>query len=121
MFSALTRCFCLGFVSALWLASFSAGAEELDTSGFTPLEVPLPPTDIRPFDENLDEPQVTIRKEEGGTVEEYRLGGKLYMMKIIPNVGKPYFLIDKSGDGQFERMHERDTGISVPMWVIGTF
>jgi len=124
MFSAFIRrfCFSVGFSLALALLSFSVSAEEKDTGGFLPLEdIPPPPTDIRPFDESIDEPQVTIRREEGGTVEEYRLGGKLYMLKITPEVGEPYFLIDKSGNGQFERMHERDTGISVPMWVIGTF
>ncbi|MDR0234531.1 MAG: DUF2782 domain-containing protein [Zoogloeaceae bacterium] len=98
-------------------------AEGGNPAGLTPLEdIPPPPTDIRPFDESIDEPQVTIRRDERGTVEEFRQGGKLYMLKITPESGAPYYLIDRSGNGQFEPVHhERDTGLNVPMWVIDTF
>jgi hypothetical protein len=84
-------------------------------------DIPPPPADIRPFDESIEEPQVTIRREERGTVEEYRLGGKLYMLKITPEVGAPYYLVDNDGDGQFETHSPTDPGVRVPMWVIGTF
>jgi hypothetical protein len=42
------------------------------------------------FDANL-EPQVTIVKKETETREEYRIKGKLYMVKVTPAVGKPYY------------------------------
>ncbi len=83
--------------------------------------VPPPPPDMVPFDEALDEPQVTIRKDERGTVQEFRLNGKLYMVKIIPAVGVPYYLVDKDGDGTMETRSSTDQGVKVPMWVIGTF
>jgi len=103
--------------------SFSAMTAQGEEVGMIPLEeIPPPPTDIRPFDDSIDEPQVTIRREERGVVEEYRMGGHLYMLKITPEAGAPYYLIDRSGNGQFESVRpDRDTGISVPMWVIGTF
>src|SRR5450759_3007429 len=51
---------------------------------------PLPPPPV--MDGTSDnEPEVTITKETEQTVEEYRAGGKLYMIKIIPKVGKPYY------------------------------
>jgi hypothetical protein len=32
----------------------------------------------------------------------------------------PYYMMDNAGDGNFMR-HSLDSGIRVPMWVIGTF
>ena len=52
-------------------------------------------------DEQL-EPSVTIREEEDRRIEEYRLNGRVYMVKVIPNKGIPYYYIDTDGDGQLE-------------------
>ena len=82
--------------------------------------VPPPPPEMVPFDAAL-EPQVTIKKRESDTVEEYRVAGKLYMIKITPTHGVPYYLMDNHGDGNFSRMDTLDTKTSVPRWVIGTF
>jgi len=48
------------------------------------------------------EPTVTIREEEERRVEEYSLNGQVYMVKIIPKVGPPYYYIDSDGDGNLE-------------------
>ncbi|MBL8397922.1 MAG: DUF2782 domain-containing protein [Candidatus Accumulibacter sp.] len=84
--------------------------------------VPPPPPEMAPFDAAL-EPEVTIRKRDGETVEEHRVKGKLYMIKVTPEHGVPYYLIDRSGDGVFSRMEDAPGAptLSVPMWVIGTF
>ena len=74
---------------------------------------PLPPGAVEP---GL-EPQVTIVQRAGETVEEYRIGGRLYMMKITPRDGVPYYLIDDSGDGRFLRRDPGDN-LRVPMWVL---
>jgi hypothetical protein len=68
-----------------------------------------------------NEPEVTITKEKVQTVEEYRAGGKLYMIKIIPKVGKPYYLVDDRGDGKFSRQESLDSGVRPPQWVIHRF
>ena len=79
------------------------------------------PPAMVPLDDSL-EPQVTIKRREGSTVEEYRLNGKLYKIRVIPEHGVPYFLIDQRGDGNFTRMDTPGTPqLSIPMWVIGTF
>ena len=36
-----------------------------------------------------DAPGVTIKPSGQGSVVEYRANGKLYMLKVIPKVGKP--------------------------------
>lgn len=84
--------------------------------------VPPPPPEMAPLDAAL-EPEVTIRKRDGETVEEHRVKGKLYMIKVTPDHGVPYYLIDRSGDGVFSRMEDAPGSptLSVPMWVIGTF
>ena len=80
----------------------------------------LPPA-LQPLDDSV-EPQVTIKQREGSTVEEYRVNGKLYKIKVIPDQGVPYYLIDQRGDGNFTRMDTPGSPqLSVPMWVIGTF
>ena len=79
----------------------------------------VPQEDLVPGPE--DQPQVTITKKTDQTVEEYRVGGKLYMIKITPKYGKPYYLVDDRGDGKFARQEGLDTGLRVPRWVIKKF
>lgn len=47
-------------------------------------------------------PTVNIRSEEDRLVEEYSLNGRVYMVKITPAKGPPYYYIDDDGDGQLE-------------------
>ena len=68
------------------------------------------------------QPQVTVRKEAGQTIEEYRVRGKLYMMKVTPAHGHPYVLMDNKGDGTFMRQdNPLDNGVRVPQWVLMEF
>jgi hypothetical protein len=94
--------------------------------GPTFADVPLErPPEIRPVADEApaldDAPPVTIRPSSQGRVIEYRANGKLYMLKIIPKVGKPYYLIDEKGDGQFARQESLDSGMRPPLWVIKEF
>ncbi len=36
------------------------------------------------------------------------------MIKIIPKVGKPYYLVDDRGDGKFSRQESLDSGVRPP-------
>jgi hypothetical protein len=82
----------------------------------------IPPPVMVPLDSAI-EPQVTIRKRDGDTVEEHRVNGKLYKIIVTPGSGAPpYTLVDQSGDGSFVPVDAPGSPqISVPMWVIGTF
>ncbi|HRF12968.1 MAG: DUF2782 domain-containing protein [Candidatus Accumulibacter phosphatis] len=82
--------------------------------------VPPAPPEMAPLDAAL-EPEVTIIKREGDTVEEHRIKGKLYKIKVTPAHGVPYYLVDREGDGNFSRETMGSPEISVPTWVIGTF
>ena len=79
--------------------------------------IPPPPPGMEAFDAAL-EPQVTIVKSEKDTREEYRLNGKLYMIKVTPTVGKPYYLVDRQGDGNFIESDIGHPVVKPPMWVI---
>jgi hypothetical protein len=85
--------------------------------GLQPLpEPPPPPPGLEP-DPAL-EPQVTIQRRGTETVEEFRINGRLYMVKVTPAHGKPYYLVDAVGKGDFTRYDSYDTGTRPPMWVI---
>lgn len=66
------------------------------------------------------EPEVTITTRGTEIHEEYRLNGRLYMIKVIPKKGKPYYLIDHEGSGQFRRS-DLEPRIAIPTWVIKRF
>jgi hypothetical protein len=79
------------------------------------------PPALIPLDDSV-EPQITIREREGEIVEEYRVNGRLYKIRVTPLRGEPYILIDHRGDGSFVPHDGPGTpGLSVPQWVIGTF
>jgi hypothetical protein len=91
-----------------------------------------PPPDLQPLppppalDPNSADPdlesQVTITRKKDVVIEEYRVAGKLYKIKVIPKVGKPYYLIDERGDGEFSRMDGPDAAnMRPPRWVLFNF
>jgi hypothetical protein len=86
-----------------------------------PASVDDRPPALIPLDDSV-EPQITIRDREGEIVEEYRVNGRLYKIRVTPLRGEPYILIDHRGDGSFVPHDGPGTpGLSVPQWVIGTF
>ncbi|MGH8355800.1 MAG: DUF2782 domain-containing protein [Pseudomonas sp.] len=63
------------------------------------------------------EPDVTIRQEGDKTIQEYRVNGFLYAIKVVPKKGKPYFLVRADGsEGNFIRSDEPD--MLIPAWEI---
>ena len=100
----------------LFSAALSAAAADRP-SNLQPIPEPPPPAPGFELDPAL-EPQVTILKRGTDTVEEYRIGGKLYMLKVTPSHGRPYYLIDEKGDGRMTRQDSMDSGVRPPMWVI---
>ena len=79
---------------------------------------PIPPVvEEGPAGEAL-QPEVTIVPRQGDTIEEYRVNGRLYMIKVTPKKGYPYYLIDSDGDGRLEtRRNELDDPV-IPQWIL---
>ena len=95
-----------GMLAAIFAATLGAGLlfaqDDLEKPPPIPPEdsedVPIPPK----IQEEQIEPTVTIRQEEERMIEEYRLDGQIYMVKVTPKDGIPYYYIDTDGDGKLE-------------------
>lgn len=61
-------------------------------------DVPIPPK----IQQEQVEPTVTIREEENRVIEEYRRNGQVFMVRVTPRGGVPYYYIDTDGDGKLE-------------------
>lgn len=102
----------------LMFVSLSVHSKEAPAD-LQPLEE-IPPPALSP-DANPDEPEITIvKKSNGETVEEYRMNGELYMMKVTPANGVPYYLYKEDQEGNWT-----NTGpippLSIPKWTIFRF
>ena len=111
------RSFIFGLLLA---AALPVAAQQAKLPELQPLPEPPPPPPGYELDPAL-EPQVTILRRGTDTIEEFRIGGRLYMIRITPAGGRPYYLIDNHGAGNFVRYDNFDSGLRPPMWVIFQF
>ena len=81
-----------------------------------PLPEPPPPPPMP-----VEEPAVRIPVQEGDKVEEVRQGGRVVMLKVTPPHGKPYYLVDTTGNGNWMRRESLDDGVRFPMFPILEF
>ena len=81
------------------------------------VDVPEPPLPVE-SGETL-QPDITIIRKGENLIQEYRRGGRLYMIKVIPDVGPPYYFIDTNGDGHLDvRGNDLDRPSRINMWKI---
>ena len=64
-------------------------------------------------------PDVTLIAGEERTIYEYRQNGQLRMIKVVPIIGKPYYLVPRDPTRGFGDLEQAET--LVPQWVMGTF
>ncbi len=86
------------FAGLVWLTAPSFGAETQSS---------------------LRGPDVTIIAEEKRTVVEYRQGGELRMIKVIPKIGKPYYLVPADDTRGFGDLEQADR--LLPRWILVEF
>lgn len=67
------------------------------------------------FGQSAVQPRITSQQDDQRTIDEYRVNGKLYAIRIVPNDGEAYFLYDDNGDGDFKRVDA--PSVPVPDWV----
>ena len=84
-------------------------------------KAPVRPADPPPAPslEDARGPDVTLIAGEERTVYEYRQNGKLRLIKVVPDVGKPYFLAPRDPTTGFGDLEQADT--LVPRWVLIEF
>lgn len=111
---------CLVILLSMGVAHAQSGNDEAEADPAAP--PPIPPIDAAPRtpegdvpippkvqdEDAMIEPTVEIRRgEDDSIVEEYSLDGRVYMVKITPKNGIPYYYLDDDGDGSLE-LRERD-------------
>ncbi|MCC6303266.1 MAG: DUF2782 domain-containing protein [Gammaproteobacteria bacterium] len=94
-------------IALVMLLLLPAAVPAQEESGSTATEQPAPT------------PDVTIVQGGDRTIEEYRIHGRLYMIKVIPKKGAPYYLVDTDGDGNLEsRRSELSQDLLIPNWTL---
>ena len=84
-------------------------------------DVPIPKKEPSPVAEQ-DAPTVTIRSSDSGDrIEEYREGGQIYMVRITPVRGKPYYLDDDDRNGRLDRTDADRNDVSPVYWTLYTW
>lgn len=102
-----------------WPLAVAIGASSLLLQGAAQAQEPATAPEPPIVDEDELEPAITIVPGEKETTTEYRLNGRLYMVKIEPVAGPAYYLVDNDGDGQLETQLDGMTEpLAVPQWVL---
>jgi len=64
-------------------------------------------------------PEITIVRRQGGSIDEYRLNDRVFMVKVMPGKGNAYYMVDTDGDGKLNtRYNAMDDGLVIPSWVL---
>jgi hypothetical protein len=104
----------------LLIASVAVMAGNSNPGGLEP--VPEPPELPDPIETGESiEPQITIIRKEDAVIEEYRINGRLYMVKVTPAIGPAYYLKDADGNGKMDPTRYELEDPSVPEWVLFTW
>jgi len=69
-----------------------------------------------PGDPEEGEPDIRIHHQDDNTYYEYRINGVLQEIKVVPAVGKPYYLVPSEGRDSMTRVEE--STLLIPKWVI---
>jgi len=70
---------------------------------------------------SIDERRVVKASKYGWKADPIRRSGRVVAVKVTPPGGKPYYLIDTSGNGNWMKRDSLDTGLAVPMFPILEF
>ena len=126
---SLAVCLCLLLYAATSSVAISAEdieappktGEKTQTEEVVSPPPPLPPSGTSEADDsrNIPQPEVNIIQRKDMRIEEYRVNGRLRYVKITPKKGKPYYLVDKDGDGELETRHNDLDGVPpVNEWIL---
>lgn len=106
---------------ALLTAGPIALAEDTDAAPGAGGFLQSPTVSPSPVTGDIAEPDITIREEGDQMIYEYRVKGQLYMIKIQPQFGPPYYLLDTNGDGTLDTRDTSPTDINIPQWLLFTW
>lgn len=79
-------------------------------------DIPPPPPVVESG--QVIEPEVTIKQDQKGTTYEYRVNGRLTLVRVVPKVGPPYYFVDTNNDGVLDTREEGPVTDSVNQWIL---
>lgn len=80
-------------------------------------ETPELPAPIQSGEEM--QPDITIIKKGKETIQEFRKNGQLYMIKVVPQIGPSYYLLDTNGDGKLDvKQNDIDKTSNINQWIL---
>jgi len=80
------------------------------------IDAPPPPPPLQ-SGEPL-EPEVTIRRTERETIFEYRRNGQLFLVRVQPRFGPPYYFVDVNGDGELDYRPGDPLRDDINQWIL---
>ncbi len=107
-------------IPLLALPMLTIAADKKTPDNLQPLEEVPPPPKVIDGEVLEGEPQVTIRKKGAETIEEYRINGEMYMMKVTPEHGVPYYLHKEDQAGGWVNIGPNPP-MSIPKWILFRF
>lgn len=90
-------------------------AQESGALDETVVETPREPVVVSDYQSSSDGPQIVIRPGDDKVFYEYRVNGQLMEIKVVPEVGREYYLVPADGGGW---IREADSGMLVPSWIL---
>jgi len=67
----------------------------------------------------LEEADITLIERPDGVIREFRIGGRLFMVEVVPSFGPRYYLIDTTGDGMLDtRRRGLGPDFVPPQWIL---
>ncbi|WP_462330316.1 DUF2782 domain-containing protein [Thiohalocapsa halophila] len=109
----LGGCIGLGATAAAQPSAQSPAQPEEESLFLSAPAVPVPPTQRERV-----EPEVTIIETDEEVIYEYRVKGQVYMVKVEPVAGPPYYLMDTDGDGTLDVQDSREPNLALPQWLL---
>lgn len=82
-----------------------------------PITEDIPPPPIMESGQVI-EPEVTIKQDEKGTTYEYRVNGRLTLVRVVPKIGAPYYFVDSNNDGVLDMRQQGPVNDSVNQWIL---
>jgi hypothetical protein len=67
----------------------------------------------------LEQADITLIERPDGVIREFRIGGRLFMVEVVPRFGPRYYLIDTTGDGMLDtRRRGLGPDFVPPQWIL---
>lgn len=92
-------------ITSLLLAGILLFSSNALTQDEAEAEVPVKPDDDK--EDPLENVDINIIKRNDRVIEAHSINGRVFMVKIIPTKGVPYYLHDTDGDGSLETRSNR--------------